>query len=540
MKWNLIFLYLFFTINGTAQSIERTIYFHIDKTTIKEKVNNDSIALKKVWDNAIISFQLNGYVGIVPHDTVKKAKVTHYYFDYLKHFKKTTLLSVDDIKAKPIASSNYINTLSNINKKLNYLENNGYPFASLKIIKQVETNHELILHYKIDSAELIIIDKIILKSLDKFNPNTILNLINLKEGDLYNESKIRSLSKIIENSGLYTFIKSPEVIFKLNKAELYIYFQKKKSSNADGYIGFQQDNETQKFVLNGYVNLSLINALNRAEIINLNWKNNPQQTQELKTIFEFPFLFNTPFGIGSSINLQKQDTTFIKSDLLFELIYRNPVFKVSLFNQIENSSTTGSEPIAGFKNYNKNTIGVKANYRPIFNDLLKFYHPEISLMAGVFTYKLDSIEDTKQRIANNKYSVGYSHTIDFLKYFHLNNELIYQTLTSTQGISQNEMIYFGGLQSIRGFYELELFGKNIWTLRNEVEFKPIDVLSIKALYDYSVFNNNQQNYTHSFGVGLGIINNSSQLDIIFANGILNTNPFQLSNSKIHIGFISNF
>ena len=96
------------------------------------------------------------------------------------------------------------------------------------------------------------------------------------------------------------------------------------------------------------------------------------------------------------------------------------------------------------------------------------------------------------------------------------------------------------MQSVRGFYELELAGRENWVLRNEIEFKPIELISLKILYDYSNFRGNTKNYTHSAGIGFGLINNSSQLEIIVANGVLNDNPISLSDTKVHIGFKSNF
>ena len=171
---------------------------------------------------------------------------------------------------------------------------------------------------------------------------------------------------------------------------------------------------------------------------------------------------------------------------------------------------------------------------------LNWYHPYIELTAGIFNYRSDTIDDNKQKIENNKYGAAYGQTIDFLKYFHLNNRLSYQGLSSSIDLSRNEMIFYGGLYSVRGFYELELFGNDVWILNNEIEFTPIKLLSLKVLYDYSISDYEGKNYTNSFGFGFGLTGASSRLDIIIANGILNDNPLDFSDSRIHIGFKSNF
>jgi hemolysin activation/secretion protein len=220
--------------------------------------------------------------------------------------------------------------------------------------------------------------------------------------------------------------------------------------------------------------------------------------------------------------------------------YRNPQFRVSVFNQLESSTTISSVPISGFRDFSKNTIGSSVLFRPILSDLLAFYHPSLFITAGLYAYRNDTLATDKRTVGNNKFQIKYAQTIDFWKFFHFNNSLQLQTVSSIVPLARNEFIFFGGLQSVRGFYELELEGKEIWILSNELEFKPIESLSLKILYDYANFVNTSKNYTHSIGFGFGLINNSNQLEIIVANGKLNDNPFALNGTKIHIGFKSNF
>lgn len=107
-------------------------------------------------------------------------------------------------------------------------------------------------------------------------------------------------------------------------------------------------------------------------------------------------------------------------------------------------------------------------------------------------------------------------------------------------MSRNELIYFGGLKSLRGFYELELNGNNVFIVQNEIEYQPLPILSFKVLYDYSTYSYLGQNYTNSFGFGFGLLSENSKLEIIVANGTVNNSGFALSNTKIHIGFSSHF
>lgn len=532
-------LALLLTCSVSAQTVI-THYYHVDKISYKQKFGSDSLQKVKASENAMTHFHFNGYTGIAPTDTVVKRNSIHYYYSFTNQFKKIVLEEKRPKKSTSYPTKNFLLAVERIDKRIKDLENNGFPFARILIEEQTEELNTLNLTYRIDSGDYFIIDKVHIKSTDDFHEKTVLNTIGIKPGDPYNEEKIRTIEDILKNTNLYTQPRPAEILFKKGKAELYVYIQKKKSSNADGYIGFQQDRITERLVLNGFINLQLENTINRAEVMHLNWKNNPDQTQKLKANLEFPYLFGSPIGIGGNIDLQKQDTTFVRTDLILEIIYRNPRFRVSLFNQFENSTTITGIPQPGFRDYAKNTIGVNLTYKPFMPEQLRFYHPRLTASGGIFNYRADTLDDNKRKISNNKFLVKYEHEIDFLKFFHLNNSLQYQGLASSVGLSRNEFIYFGGLQSVRGFYELELAGKDIWILRNEVEFRPIEQLSLKALYDYARFDNETANYSHSFGFGFGLINNASQLEIIVANGVLNENPLLLSDTKVHIGFRSNF
>ena len=535
-------LLLFFSLIGLVLQTcaQDNVFYHVDKLTYKAKSSEDSTRLKKNEVLAITYFNMNGFNGVILEKTEHKRNGIHHYYQYEHQFKKIEVVPENGRKSDIAVNNNYLNTFATLDKQIKSLENSGFPFANIEIVKQEEKADKLTLTYQIDSGAYVIIDKVTIKSKTPFHEKTVLSSIGIKPGDRYNEQKIKNIEEIIKNGSTYNLIQPVEVLFRKGTAEIYLFIEKKKSSNADGYVGFQQDRITDRLVLNGYINLQLLNALNRAEIIDLNWRNSPTKTQDLKAKFEYPYLFGSPIGIGADVDLQKQDTSFVRSNVQFELIYRNPQFRVSLYNQIETSSTISGTPIPGFRDYAKNTIGLSVGYAPFLPDQLKFYHPKIIVSAGVFNYRADTLEDQQKTTANRKYEAKYSHTIDLGRFFYINNSLSFQGLNSSLELARNEFIYFGGLQNVRGFYELELAGKSIWIVQNEFEFKPFQQLSMKVLYDYANFTNQTKNYSHSVGFGFGFINNNSQLDIIVANGKLNENPFLLSDTKIHIGFKSSF
>ena len=272
MKVYFAILILLFSFESISQ--KSTVFFHLDKITIKEKVVKDSTNFKRYESKAIEQFRLNGYVGVEFLDSVQKNNGTHYNYDYSSKFKNITLRTKVGEKQKTKSSRNkdFNSTLQAIDKEITQLENNGYPFARIEFTGQDGSDERLILDYEIDSGDFFIIDKIHIKSQQKFHEKTVLNLISLQLGDKYNEEKISSIGDLLSASKLYSLSRSVEVLFRAGKAEIYIYLKKERSSTADGYIGFQQDQLTNKLVLNGFINLQLNNSLHRGEQVEMNWK----------------------------------------------------------------------------------------------------------------------------------------------------------------------------------------------------------------------------------------------------------------------------
>lgn len=533
MKKLLIILVLLFGIKALAQNVT-TVYVHIDNKSERFTKASDSISDIVFLSKAMVNYKLLGYVGLSLKDTTYKKKQTHYWLTYQTKFKKVVLKSNQDASVTDLS-----NTYLSINKQLVRLEDSGFPFAKIQVLSQNIDGKKIVLNYKIDSGEVVLIDKIHIKSKDEFNEKTILNIINLEVGERYNESKIKAITPILNSSLIYKTIRSSELIFRKGKAELFIYIEKLKSSNADGYVGLQQDRVTRKVQLNGYLNLQLNNALNRGEFLNLNWKSNPDKTQNLKFNFEYPYVFNSPVGIESNVNLQKQDTSFVTADLDFGLNYIQPYFKIGLYNQFINSTILDKTTAFNISEFSKNIIGVNVVLKPHFYSKMSFYKPKLSMKGGFYSYKSDSIE-TKRSSSNYTYAINLEQKFKFLNYFSFNNQIGYHGLNASYDLSRNELVYFGGLKSVRGFYELELTGNEVLTVINELEYQPISVLSFKLLYDYSHFNLNGNNHTNSFGLGFGLVNENSILEISIANGILNSNQVDFNSTKIHIGFKASF
>ncbi|OYX23234.1 MAG: hypothetical protein B7Z06_10490 [Flavobacteriales bacterium 32-35-8] len=108
---------------------------------------------------------------------------------------------------------------------------------------------------------------------------------------------------------------------------------------------------------------------------------------------------------------------------------------------------------------------------------------------------------------------------------------------------ENELLRFGGINSIRGFEENSLLASSYGILNSEYRFQLNNTIYIHTITDFAYFENKITNVKEKligYGFGLGILTNSGLLKLNYANGKSENQEFKLSNSKIHISLTANF
>ena len=80
------------------------------------------------------------------------------------------------------------------NALLDYYENNGYPFASVKLDSLQWTRTKLQATLKIDRSTFYKIDSIVLKGKARIVPVYLYNYLEIKPGSIYNEKKIGQIT----------------------------------------------------------------------------------------------------------------------------------------------------------------------------------------------------------------------------------------------------------------------------------------------------------------------------------------------------------
>ncbi len=434
-----------------------------------------------------------------------------------------------------------------LKNSLNAFLNNGYPFVAISFENLEIVENEISLLLKFDRGMIFRWTEIHIKGDSSISVNAIENIIGIKKGDYFNESLLEQVDKRIEQVSFLKKIKASELLFTEKGVELFVYLQSQKISSIQGAIGLQPNPITQTLVLTGDLQMKLANVFKKAELLDLSWRSIQPQTQALNFMFIYPYLFKSPFGIDARFNLYKRDSTFLDLKSSIGVVYtlkNGSQFKASYQLLASNLlfASASSSQFTNLATVRTNAYGLSYTLRKL--DYVP--NPSKGRFLNIETY-IGSRIATKDSISEKKNVARAS--IQFDNYFSLAKRHVlklsagFETYYAPK-VFQNELYRFGGLNSLRGFNEDELFASTKLSYTFEYRFLVDRNSNAFLFFEQAVYENNSSNYLkdNPFGVGTGFSFGTKLgiFTISYAVGKQLTNPFDFSLSKIHFGYTAYF
>ncbi len=463
--------------------------------------------------------------------------------DELQFIRKHSRLNEKFISRIPFTPRELAETMNRIQNA--YLDN-GYPFVSMQLTNTTIENDRLMATLSISRGNFYSWNKIHVRGDSSISVKYVSNLINIKADDTYRESEISRISSRIEQVPFLKEIKPSEILFTKDGAELYLYLESVPISSVNGIIGFQPNPNTQRLEFTGEINLKLLDVLHRGELLDVRWQSIQDQTQSLNSRVNYPFLFNTPFGLDGTFDLYKRDTSFLELGATAGVQYflNRGSFLKAFYQFTSSSILSGGENNPLFFNLGN----TRANsYGLSYTSNRVDYLPNPSrgfnlLVEGTVGSRRSQIADTLLE----KRSLIYRGKVQLEVFIPMHKRHILRVASTTDFYSadevfQNEVYRYGGLTSQRGFNEDELFATAKSTGTIEYRFLLDRNSHVFAFYDQSWYENNAGNYYNDspfgFGLGFSFSTNFGVFSISYALGKQLDNPVLLSNSKVHFGYI---
>jgi outer membrane protein assembly factor BamA len=430
---------------------------------------------------------------------------------------------------------------------LNAFLDNGYPFIAISFENLEIVEDEISLQLKFDRGMIFRWTEIHIKGDSSISVNAIENSIGIRKGDFFNESLLTQVDKRIEQLSFITKIKASELLFTEKGVELFLYLKSQKISSVQGAIGLQPNPITQTMVLTGDLQMKLANVFKKAESVDLSWRSIQPQTQSLNFKLVYPYLFKSPFGIDARFNLYKRDSTFLDLKSALGVVYtlKNGSQLKASYQLLASNLLFASASSSQFSNLatvRTNSYGISYTQRKLdyIPNPSKGRFLNVEAFIGSRTATKDSVSE-KKNVA--RASIQFDNYFSLAKRHVLKLSAGFETYYAPQ-VFQNELYRFGGLNSLRGFNEDELFASTKLSYTLEYRFLVDRNSNAFLFFEQAFYENNSSNYLkdNPFGVGTGFSFGTKLgiFTISYAVGKQLTNPFDFRLSKIHFGYTAYF
>ncbi|SDB66598.1 Surface antigen [Flavobacteriaceae bacterium MAR_2010_188] len=429
---------------------------------------------------------------------------------------------------------------NSLNRISEILSRKGGPFFKIRLVNIKRLNSTTITA-EISSSENANrrIDKILVKGYEKFPRSFIKNYLRIRPNQSFDINKVKSKTRRMENLRWAKSTKDPEILFTADSTILYIYVEKNISNQFDGFLGFGTDDDSGKLQFDGYLNLNLLNNLNYGESFELYYKSDESDQRTFDVKIALPYLFGSPIGIKTKLNIFKKDSTFLTSEQRAAVVYQiNNKHVISAgLSSVKSDLLEGTE--TSTLNDFKSTL---YNVEYSFDELNDY-----NLLFPVKT-RFNLFSEIGNREVLGKSTKQTKFTLETYKIVSLNyNNSIFGRITGGYLISdnylENELFRFGGINSIRGFKENTLIANLFGVLNTEYRYLLNPGLYVHTVFDAAYLENsltNQKEKLIGFGAGFGLLTKAGLLKLSYSGSKVNNQNINLSDFKIHISLNASF
>lgn len=460
---------------------------------------------------------------------------------------------------------------------LNYLEDNGYPFGKVSLDSiSFGDNGEVSAKLKVEKGPLYHIDSIRLYGSGKISNEFMQRYLNIPNGCVYKREKLEAISrKILELP--YVQEVQPWTLTMLGTGSVInIYLKPKKSSQINALVGFLPSSDPilgNKVLITGEATINLKNALGNGEIIGVNWQQLQAGSPRLNLAFQQPYLFNSPFGVSTSFDLYKQDSSYINVNLLLGVQYSlsahqtGSVFIKDMISSLLNLDTLqiiASHALPTEADIRSVSVGLAYEY----NNTDYRFNPrrgnELQFTGSVGTKKIKENPQIVKLTDPSDSSFSFASLYDTVKlssyqfllkaagahYFFLSHASTLKLgfnggVYNSPSTYRNELFRIGGYKLLRGFDEESILASQYAV--GTLEYRYLIGLNsfLFTFLDGGWAKNNVPGFNLNnsflgFGLGLAFETKAGIFNISYAMGKRDDTNFNFHDAKIHLGYVSFF
>ena len=459
---------------------------------------------------------------------------------------------------------------------LTFAENNGYPFATVKLNKIEIQGSQISADLILERNRRVVFDTLQVTGDVKLAKTYLENYLGIQPGELFSLEKVRKIRQRIRELNFVKEKKDATIRFQNDKAVVQLFLEKQSSSRWDFLFGLLPggSGEERDFQLSVSLTGDLQNQFGRGEQLYFDFQRLRPETQELELRFAYPYLLGLPIGIDSKFEQFRSDSTYrdLRFDIGLQYLFEGnhsirvfwSQFSTALLSINEDqiiqtrrlpatldvrNTTVGLEynrqeldyrfnPRRGWRLWVKSGVGNKKIPNNINITELKD--------EGDPTFDFASLYDTLDQNTFQLSLIGTAEAyIPILKRSTIKAALQSGMIFSDQDIYRNEQFRIGGNRLLRGFDEESIFVTRYGLLTLEYRFLLGGNSYFYAFGDAAYLEDvtaDTRRFDRALGLGLGMTFQvkAGVFGISLAVGRQKEVPFNLRNTKTHFGYVNYF
>lgn len=532
------FLFILAFLISFFSSAQKKEYWLIDKETNAKKIVSDSAKAVKFLD----SLTENSYFFTQLKAVKKIENRTEIYYDKGPNFNKANVKFSDSLVSELKLPKNeiFIKNLDSLRKNINQrYRDKGFAFNRVKTKFEKMENGFPTVKISVITTSQRKIDAIVYKGYTRLPKQFVKNLNKEYLHKTYDDKNLVSMNQALQNHQFITLEKPPQTLFTRDSTQVFLFMQKKKTNTFDGIIGFGND-KTEKFTVNGTLNVQLKNMFNGFESIGIYWQRNPDKGQTFDLQTDIPYTFGSNVGLNVNVNIFRQDSTFANVKFMPAVYYHlSPKQKLGIKGTLESSAILDSLYTGG-RDYSKKGIGLWYQFQEGTDIPLFINKSNIRIEADFLKTTYDA---TQEKFDQIRYFLFAEHNFNLSGNHFLNVKAESALLSAKNELSTNELFRFGGWNSMRGFNEQSLISNFYAFAGAEYRYLVNDQAFFDLFAQYGQMSNKSLGISpklYSLGLGFNFFLPIGLMSFQISNGNQFGNPFKFNEIKIHWGILSRF
>lgn len=472
------------------------------------------------------------------------------------------ILTESDFREKfyhdvPFKPAEYVKLQQRI---LGYAERSGYPFASVWLDSVRIKDNTITAALMVEKAFVVTYDSLQIVGGSKTKQKFLIRYLQLYPGQPYNQQQVEASQRLLTALPYIKVMRPPQVRFASDKAQVYYFIEDRQANQLDGVVGFLPDptRTGNKLLLTGEASLNIRNIAGSGKSLGLQWRRVNKGSVVLNGEYLHPNLFGTPFELGATFNLLKQDSSYITVQPRLQFSYYTLKYgKFSVFGEWLNArilAAANPQQLQRLDLADARTTTYGLSYT--WNNLDDFYFPKRGRLA-----ELQVAAGTKSLLRNPALEKSFYDTLDTKSNqlsLHLRLENFFRLgsngalLARLQGeallndqIFLNDMYRIGGLTSLRGFDDYFFFASSYAVSTLEYRLFTAQDSYVLLFYDQGYYRSDltssrAKGFPMGVGGGISFSTGAGIFQLMYALGKSAQQPLSFKYSKIHFGVTSKF